>query len=118
MYSFQKKPIELPAIDIGNYEFCMEAQKEMRTILYFRKGLSITTKEETQVVRKYRRPDIPVWEKSSLTIDEAAVYSGVGRDKIRELTDREDCPFVLWIGSKRLIRRKRFDDYLDKAFSI
>ena len=43
---------------------------------------------------------------------------GVGKDKLRELTDREDCPFVLWVGSKRLIRRKKLDEYLDKAFSI
>ena len=37
---------------------------------------------------------------------------GVGKDKLRELTDREDCPFVLWVGSKRLIRRKKLDEYL------
>ena len=118
MYNLAEKPIELPVLDVSKYEFSMEAQKETRTILYFRKGLDIKAAEENQVVKKSRRPDIPFWEKSSLTIDEASVYSGVGRDKLREMTDREDCPFVLWIGSKRLIRRKRFDDYLDKAFSI
>lgn len=118
MNYFAKKPIELPAIDVRNYEFSMEAQEKTETILYFRQGLSITSIEENQAIRKNRRPDIPVWEKSSLTIDQAAVYCGVGKDKLRELTDREDCPFVLWIGSKRLIRRKKLDEYLDKAFSI
>ena len=53
----------------------------------------------------HKPPKIPVWERSSLSIDEAAEYSGVGRTRLRELTDREDCPFVLWVGSKRLIRR-------------
>ena len=61
---------------------------------------------------------IPIWEKMALTIDEAAEYSGVGRTRLRELTDREDCPFVLWVGSKRLIRRKKLDEYLDKVDSI
>lgn len=118
MNHFDKKPIELPSIDVSTYEFSMEAQKEMRTILFFGKALNINSKEEIQVVKKSRRPDIPVWERSSLTIDQAAVYCGVGKDKLRELTDREDCPFVLWVGSKRLIRRKKLDEYLDKAFSI
>ena len=118
MNYFAKKPIELPSIDVRNYEFSMEAQEKTETILYFRQGLSITSIEENQAIKKNRRPDIPVWEKSSLTIDQAAVYCGVGKDKLRELTDREDCPFVLWIGSKRLIRRKKLDEYLDKAFSI
>ncbi len=66
----------------------------------------------------HKRPKIPIWERSSLTIDEAAEYSGVGRTRLRELTDREDCPFVLWVGSKRLIRRKKLDEYLDKVDSI
>ncbi len=66
----------------------------------------------------HKRPKIPVWERSSLSIDEAAEYSGVGRTRLRELTDREDCPFVLWVGSKRLIRRKKLDEYLDKVDSI
>ena len=30
----------------------------------------------------------------------------------------ERCQFVLWIGSKRLIKRRRLDEYLDKAYSI
>lgn len=72
----------VPSIDVSNYEFSMEAQKEMRTVLYFRKGLNINSKEDTQVVKKSRRPDIPVWERSSLTIDQAAVYCGVGKDKL------------------------------------
>lgn len=67
---------------------------------------------------KQRHSEIPIWERSSLTIDEAAEYSGVGRTRLRLLTDREDCPFVLWVGSKRLIRRKKLDEYLDKVFSI
>ncbi len=68
--------------------------------------------------KSLHRQEVPVWERSGLTIDQAALYSGVGRDKLRELSDREDCPFVLWVGSKRLIRRKQLDEYLDKAFSI
>lgn len=62
--------------------------------------------------------EIPIWEKSNLTLEEAAAYSGVGINKIRQLTNNEKCEFVLWVGSKRLIKRKKFEEYLEKAYSI
>lgn len=61
---------------------------------------------------------VPIWAKSTLTIDEAAAYSGIGRNKLRALTDHDDCPFVLWVGSKRLIKRKLLDEYIDEMYSI
>lgn len=61
---------------------------------------------------------IPIWEKSNLTVEEAASYSGIGRDKIKEISNGDNCPFVLWIGTKRLIKRKQFDAYIDKMFSL
>lgn len=62
--------------------------------------------------------DIPIYEKSNLTLEEAATYFNIGINKLREMTDSEKCPFVLWVGSKRLIKRKKLDEYLDQAYSI
>lgn len=62
--------------------------------------------------------EVPIWEKSNLTIEEAAAYSGIGRNKLRELTENENCQFVLWIGTKRLVKRKKLDEYIEKAYSI
>lgn len=61
---------------------------------------------------------VPIWCKSNLTIEEAAEYSNIGINKIRELSNDDDCPFVLWVGNKRLIKRKLFDMYIEKLFSI
>ena len=61
---------------------------------------------------------IPIWEKSNLTLEEAAAYSGIGINKLREISNESNCTFVLWVGSKRLIKRKQLDRYLDQAFSI
>lgn len=61
---------------------------------------------------------IPIWEKSNLTLEEAAAYSGIGINKLREISNENNCPFVLWVGSKRLIKRKQLDRYLDQTFSI
>ena len=62
--------------------------------------------------------NVPIWEKSNLTVEEAAAYSGVGVNKPRELSNKKDCDFVLWVGSKRLIKRQKLDDYLKKQYSI
>ena len=39
---------------------------------------------------------IPIEEKVTLTLGEAASYSGIGMNKLRELSNQEDCDFVLW----------------------
>ena len=62
--------------------------------------------------------NIPLWHKPNLSIEEAVAYSGIGRDKLYELTNPEDCPFVLWIGNRRMIKRKKFDEYIERQYSI
>lgn len=62
--------------------------------------------------------EIPVWEKSTLTLEEAAAYTGIGIQKLRNISSSERCEFVLWNGSKRMFKRKKLEDYLDKAYSI
>ena len=62
--------------------------------------------------------EVPIWEKAKLTLDEAAAYFGIGINKLREITNDNNCPFVLWCGSKRLIKRKALDEYLAKMYSI
>lgn len=62
--------------------------------------------------------EVPIWEKSNLTLEEASAYSGIGINKLRQLTNDDNCKFVLWVGSKRLIKRKAFDSYIEKTYSI
>ena len=64
------------------------------------------------------RRHIPFWEKSNLTIDEAAAYTVSGKHMLRERTGNENCSFVLWVGSKRLIKRRLLDQFLDNMYSI
>jgi excisionase family DNA binding protein len=61
---------------------------------------------------------IPVWEKGGLSVEEAAAYSGIGLTKLYEMTLEEDCPFVLWVGKKRLVKREAFDRYIDSVSEI
>ncbi len=65
-----------------------------------------------------RNRDIPIWEKSNLTLEEASLYSGIGVNKLREISNSDRCTFVLWNGTKRLFKRRKLDEYLEKAYSI
>ena len=58
---------------------------------------------------------VPIWEKSNLTLEEAAAYSGMGINKLRSLSDHEH---VLWVGSKRLIKRRKLDEYTEQMYSL
>lgn len=48
------------------------------------------------LIEKY----VPLWEKANLTLEEASMYFGIGQNKIRELTNSDNCPYVIWCGSK------------------
>lgn len=65
-----------------------------------------------------KRELVPVWEKAALTVQEAAAYTGIGTRKLCEISNDEDCDFVLWVGNKRLFKRKKLDEYIEKTFSI
>ncbi len=62
--------------------------------------------------------EVPIWKKVTLTVDEAIAYSNIGENKIRELLAEPGCPFVLFIGSRRLIKREAFEKYLNGHLSI
>lgn len=51
-------------------------------------------------------------------MEESAAYFGIGINKLREMTNEDNCPFVLWNGSKRMIKRKAFEKFLEAAYSI
>lgn len=62
--------------------------------------------------------EIPILEKANLTLEEAAAYSGIETGKLREIINDRNCNFVLWVGSKRLIKKRLFDKFIEQVFSI
>lgn len=61
---------------------------------------------------------VPIWEKANLSLEEAAAYFGIGINKLRDMTNDDGCLYVLWNGSKRLIKRRAFEKYLEQSYSI
>ena len=46
------------------------------------------------------------------------LYTGIGRDTIYKLIKQDDCNFTLRVGKRTMIKRKRFEEYLEKLYSI
>lgn len=61
---------------------------------------------------------LPIDRKMLLSIREAAEYSNIGINKIDELLKQPNCPFVLFVGTKKLIKRKAFEAYIEGKVAI
>ena len=48
----------------------------------------------------------------NLTIREAAEYSNIGINKIDSMLRQPNCPFVLYVGAKKLVKRLEFEEYI------
>lgn len=55
---------------------------------------------------------IPIWRKINLTVTEAALYSGIGENTIREMLNGDGCDFAFRVGKKYLINRELFEEYI------
>ena len=62
--------------------------------------------------------EIPIWEKANLTIKEAAEYSNIGINRIEKLLKMPNCRFVLYVGRKKLVKRREFDKFLSDTVEI
>ena len=61
---------------------------------------------------------VPIYLKMNLTIREAAEYSNIGINKIDSMLRQPNCPFVLFIGTKKLVKRKEFERYISEKIAI
>jgi len=68
--------------------------------------------------RDSRIGQVPIYQKMALTIREAAEYSNIGINKIDTMLKQPGCPFVLYIGSRKLVKRKEFEKYISEKVAI
>ena len=61
---------------------------------------------------------VPINLKVTMTIREAAEYSSIGINKIDNLLKQPNCPFVLFVGSRKLVKRKEFEEYIHNKLMI
>lgn len=61
---------------------------------------------------------LPIDRKMLLSIREAAEYSNIGINKIDEMLKQPNCPFVLYVGTKKLVKRKAFEEFIESKVAI
>lgn len=65
-----------------------------------------------------KKDKLPINQKCALTIEEAAEYSNIGQNKISELLKMPRCTFVLYVGRKKLVKRKEFENFISNNIEI
>ena len=61
---------------------------------------------------------VPIHLKLTLSIKAASEYSNIGINKIDAMLKQPNCPFVLFVGSKKLVKRKEFEAYISSKLII
>ena len=64
--------------------------------------------------------EIPYWNKYTLSIEEAAGYFRIGECKHRKniITENPTAVFILWNGNRMQIKRKKFEEFVDRQSAI
>lgn len=64
--------------------------------------------------------DINVCDKYALTVEEASQYFSIGEKKLRKMIQEygENCNWLFFNGVKALIKRKKFESFLDAVSAI
>lgn len=74
---------------------------------------NLDIKEDTKDVIR-----VPIHLKMTLTIKEAAEYSNIGINKIDAMLKQPNCTFVLFVGTRKLVKRQEFEEYIRKELII
>ena len=61
---------------------------------------------------------VPIPQKVTLTIKEAAEYSNIGINKLENLLRAPRCPVVLYVGNKKLVKRREFEKLISESIEI
>ena len=66
-----------------------------------------------------KQTDIPIWERYTLTIEEASKYFRIGENKLHRLADEnKNADWLIMNGNRIQIKRKQFEKIIDKLDAI
>ena len=61
-----------------------------------------------------KQTDIPIWERYTLTIEEASKYFRIGENKLRRLAEEnKNANWLIMNGNRVQIKRKQFEKIID-----
>ena len=114
--NFTEEELRIFKLLVGNMSLEQISQRLMlskATVSRRVKDIKIKIERADEMVKT-----IPIWEKVTLTVEEASEYSNIGINRISNMLNEISCPFVLKVGNKRLVKRKEFEKYIEKSREI
>lgn len=74
---------------------------------------------QSETITPNTRNQIPLWERYTLSVEEAAIYFRVGQNKLRHvIQESPDADFIIWNGNRPQIKRIKFEQYIDRLTLI
>ena len=65
-----------------------------------------------------RKREVPIWERTLLTVNQAADLTGIGTTRLRHIAATPRTDLVVWVGSRMMFKRKKLEEYLENTVSI
>lgn len=66
-----------------------------------------------------KQTDIPIWERYTLTIEEASKYFRIGENKLRRLAEEnKNANWLIMNGNHIQVKRKQFEKIIDTLNAI
>ena len=96
----------------------MGRSDEMQSPFISKSKGGTTIEDEIVGVNRKEAIRVPVHLKITLTIKEAAEYSNIGINQIEAMLKQPNCPFVLFVGTRKLVKRQEFEDFIHRKTAI
>ena len=63
--------------------------------------------------------EVPIWNKYTLSLEEASAYFRVGTQKLRKIANENPgAEYLIWNGHRPQFKRVQFEQYIDRCNAI
>lgn len=69
-----------------------------------------------EIKTRQKKREVPIHERLLLSVNDASDYTGIGINTIRRIANNNN--LILWVGSRKMIKRKKLEEYIDRTYSI
>lgn len=109
----------IPDLDLSIVPFKESRSTLLNYILYYRGGYNVKGIPARKSIAVHKKPEVPVSERYTLSVEEAAIYYGIGQKRLRSLiAENPNADYLLAVGNRTQFKRKLFEEYIDNATCI
>ena len=111
--------LTVPEFNLNDITFGNSKSVLLSYILYYRGGYKVKSMPARKSIAVHKKPEVPVSERYTLSVEEAAIYYGIGQKRLRSLiAENPNADYLLAVGNRTQFKRKMFEEYIDNATCI